>query len=98
MSLRFLPVTSHQRVAADELAEAPGADPVKVGLVDNLSRPTGNLTGMSVFFSVLGPKRVELLHELLPAAALARPFSISFSDSQTLAGKRLDGAGSRAQL
>jgi putative ABC transport system substrate-binding protein len=45
-----------------------GADPVKVGLVDNLSRPTGNLTGMSIFFSVLGPRRVELLHQLLPAA------------------------------
>ena len=45
-----------------------GADPVKVGLVDNLSRPTGNLTGMSVFFSVLGPERVELLHQVLPAA------------------------------
>ena len=47
---------------------ATGADPVKVGLVDNLSRPKGNLTGMSIFISVLGPKRVELLHELLPAA------------------------------
>jgi putative tryptophan/tyrosine transport system substrate-binding protein len=33
-----------------------GADPVKVGLVDNLGRPKDNLTGMSVFFSVLGPK------------------------------------------
>jgi len=58
-----------------------GADPVKVGLVDNLSRPTGNLTGMSVFFSVLGPKRVELLHELLPAAdtiaLLANPGNVN---------------------
>ena len=42
-----------------------GADPVKVGLV--LSRPNGNLTGMRIFLSALGPKRVELLHELLPA-------------------------------
>jgi putative ABC transport system substrate-binding protein len=58
-----------------------GADPVKVGLVDNLSRPTGNLTGMSVFFSVLGPKRVELLHQVLPAtdtvALLANPGNVN---------------------
>ena len=47
---------------------ATGADPVKVGLVDSLSRPKDNLTGISFFFSVLGPKHVELLHELLPAA------------------------------
>jgi putative tryptophan/tyrosine transport system substrate-binding protein len=45
-----------------------GADPIKVGLVDSLSRPHGNLTGMSLFYSVLGPKRVELLHEILPTA------------------------------
>jgi putative tryptophan/tyrosine transport system substrate-binding protein len=43
-----------------------GADPVKVGLVESFSRPNGNLTGMSVSFSIPGPKRVELLHELLP--------------------------------
>src|SRR6202041_540783 len=50
---------------------ASGADPVKVGLVDSLSRPTGNLTGVSVIMSLLGPKRVELLHELLPVNAIA---------------------------
>src|SRR3984885_8347728 len=50
---------------------ASGADPVKVGLVDSLSRPTGNLTGVSVIMSLLGPKRVELLRELLPVNAIA---------------------------
>jgi putative tryptophan/tyrosine transport system substrate-binding protein len=63
-----------------------GADPVKVGLVDNLSRPTGNLTGMSVFMSVLGPKRVELLHELLPTentiALLANPDNVNFKTDE----------------
>jgi ABC-type uncharacterized transport system substrate-binding protein len=58
-----------------------GADPIKVGIVDSLSRPQGNLTGMSVFFSILGPKRVELLHELLPAAdtiaLLANPGNVN---------------------
>src|ERR1700722_7293905 len=37
---------------------AMGADPVKVGLVDSLSRPKGNLTGITVVMSLLGPKRV----------------------------------------
>jgi putative ABC transport system substrate-binding protein len=58
-----------------------GADPVKVGLVDSLSRPKGNLTGVSLFMSVLGPKRVELLHELLPTAdtiaLLANPGNVN---------------------
>jgi ABC-type uncharacterized transport system substrate-binding protein len=43
-----------------------GADPVKVGLVEGFSRPNHNVTGVSVFLTVLGPKRVELMHELLP--------------------------------
>jgi putative ABC transport system substrate-binding protein len=43
-----------------------GAGAVTLGLVDNLSRPGGNLTGVSILMTVLGPKYLELLRELLP--------------------------------
>jgi len=46
-----------------------GADPVKTGLVDSLSRPGGNLTGVFILISMLGPKRLELLRELLPSTS-----------------------------
>jgi putative ABC transport system substrate-binding protein len=42
------------------------ADPVKSGLVDTLARPGGNVTGLSFMPDALGPKGVELLHEMLP--------------------------------
>jgi putative tryptophan/tyrosine transport system substrate-binding protein len=45
-----------------------GADPVKLGLVDSLNQPRGNLTGVSTLISALGPKQLELLHEMLPSA------------------------------
>src|ERR1700722_5611317 len=63
-----------------------GADPVKVGLVDSLSRPKGNLTGISALISLVGPKRVELLHELLPAAntiaLLANPSNLNIKTDE----------------
>lgn len=45
-----------------------GADPVKIGLVGNLNRPDGNLTGMTLWANELDAKRLDLLHDMLPAA------------------------------
>jgi putative tryptophan/tyrosine transport system substrate-binding protein len=54
-----------------------GGDPVKNGLVASLNRPGGNVTGVSYLTNELGPKRRQLLRELLPnaglIAALANP-------------------------
>jgi putative tryptophan/tyrosine transport system substrate-binding protein len=59
-----------------------GADPVAVGLVVSLSRPGGNVTGVTALNVELGPKQLELLHELVPTATL---FAVLINPSSPLA-------------
>src|SRR5215469_5260037 len=45
-------------------------DPVEIGLVPSLSRPSGNITGMAVFNAALAEKRIELMKELMPTVGV----------------------------
>jgi putative ABC transport system substrate-binding protein len=64
-----------------------GADPIEVGLVASLNRPGGNLTGVTSLNVEVGPKRLELLHEVVPTtrsiALLVNPASPSNAEVQS---------------
>jgi putative tryptophan/tyrosine transport system substrate-binding protein len=60
-----------------------GSDPVAAGLIDNLARPGGNVTGVTSMNMELGSKRLELLRELLPTtnviALLVNPTNLTIT-------------------
>jgi putative ABC transport system substrate-binding protein len=68
-----------------------GGDPVQLGLVTSLNRPGGNLTGVNTLNFELAPKRVELVHELLPTATV-----IGFLVSPEIPGLETQTMASRA--
>jgi len=74
---------------------AVGADPVELGLIKSLNNPGGNLTGVVSLVDETGPKRVELLRELLPTNSTiahlvnpANPAAVTMSASVAEAAKK----------
>ena len=59
-----------EATATIPIAFVAGFNPVEVGLVGSMNRPGGNVTGVSILDVELGPKRLQLLHELVPTASV----------------------------
>jgi putative tryptophan/tyrosine transport system substrate-binding protein len=76
-----------------------GSDPVELGLIAGLNRPGGNLTGVAYLNVEVAPKRLELLHELIPTAKsialLVNPANPVVADAQA---KELQAAISTLDL
>jgi putative tryptophan/tyrosine transport system substrate-binding protein len=64
-----------------------GSDPVQLGVVASLNKPGGNITGVTVLAVELGPKRLELLHEVVSTATtvalLVNPTNLSVAETES---------------
>jgi putative tryptophan/tyrosine transport system substrate-binding protein len=93
-------VAAKEATATIPIVFGVAVDPVEVGLVASLTRPGGNLTGVANLNVEVGPKRLELLHELLPTATIiavlenptsptAEPFSRALQPAARALGLQL---------
>ncbi len=73
-----------------------GSDPVRLGLVDSLSRPGGNASGVQMFITGLEPKRLELLRDLVPGASLMAV--LINPDNPDAAGQRREVEAAAAEV
>jgi putative ABC transport system substrate-binding protein len=71
-----------------------GGDPTEEGYVADLRRPNGNITGMALFAFSLGPKRFELIRELIPSAKLIAVMANSNNTAANTDRKNVEAAAS----
>ena len=74
-----------------------GMDPVRVGLVSSLDRPGGNITGVTQLNLEVAPKRLELLHELIPKGNVVG-FLINPANAANAKGETADVEAAASRL
>ncbi len=81
------PLAAKSATSTIPIVFTSSSDPVKLGLVDRLNRPGGNVTGIHLFTSLLGIKRLELMQQLIPPntsiLVLINPKNPNAEDSAT---------------
>jgi putative ABC transport system substrate-binding protein len=73
-------------------------DPVEFGLVAHLNEPGGNATGITTIGAELGPKQLQLLHELVPSSSVFAVLSNPTNPVAESASRHLAAAGTRLGL
>jgi putative ABC transport system substrate-binding protein len=97
VAVMFTPTTAATLAAKAATDTIPivfqvGVDPVAYGLVPSFNRPGGNVTGVTNLATLLAAKRLEVLHELAPAAGLFAVLANPNSPTNTFETKELEAA------
>jgi putative tryptophan/tyrosine transport system substrate-binding protein len=91
-------LAAKKAIATIPIVFSAADDPVGLGLVQSLSHPGGNVTGMSMFNSTLSAKRLSLLHEFVPAAGTIAYLTNPANPSTSLEVKAVQEAAKAAAI